>query len=63
MGCSDSKELNTLDRPLERSLTVWGDYLNSETRTILALLNIAGIPHEFEEIDIIRGDNTREAYV
>lgn len=53
MGCSGSKE-NTLDRPgLAGSgkLTVWGDYFNSETRTVLAILQIAGVPHSLEEID------------
>jgi hypothetical protein len=44
MGCSGSKE-NTLERPGSGKLTVWGDYFNSDTRTILSILFIAGIPH------------------
>lgn len=50
MGCGGSKE-NTLDRPGSGKLTVWGDYFNSDTRTILAIVNIAGVPHQLEEID------------
>lgn len=65
MGCSGSKE-NTLDRPgLAGSgkLTVWGDYFNSETRTVLAILQIAGVPHSLEEIDQFRGDLKKESYL
>ena len=52
MGCSGSKE-NTLDRPGAASgkLTVWGDYFNSDTRTILSILTVAVIPHVLEEVD------------
>jgi len=44
MGCSGGKE-NTLERPGGGKLTVWGDHFNSDTRTILAILYIAGIAH------------------
>lgn len=65
MGCSGSKE-NTLDRPGgagSGKLTVWGDYFNSETRTVLAILSIAGVPHSLEEIDQFRGDLKKESYL
>jgi hypothetical protein len=50
MGCSASKE-TTLERPGAGKLTVWGDYFNSDTRTIIAILNISGIMHLIEEVD------------
>lgn len=62
MGCSGSKE-NTLERPGGGKLTVWGDYFNSDTRTILAILYIAGIPHAMEEVDQFKGDHKKESYL
>ena len=52
MGCSAAKE-NTLDRPgaAGSKLTVWGDHFNSDTRTILSILTVAGVPHNLEEVD------------
>jgi len=50
MGCGSSKE-NTLERPGGGKLTVWGDHFNSDTRTILSILNIAGVPHQLEIVD------------
>ncbi len=61
MGCSNGKE--TLERPGSNTLTVYGNYFNAETRTIIACLQIAGIPFELEEVDHIRGDNLKEAYL
>ena len=57
MGCSNGKQ-ETLDRPGVNGgkLTVWGDYFNSDTRTILSILQVAGIPHTLEEVDQFRGD-------
>ena len=49
MGCGGSKD--TLERPGQGKLTVWGDYFNSDTRTIIAILDYAGVPHNFVEID------------
>jgi hypothetical protein len=64
MGCSGSKE-NTLERPGNYSskLTVWGDYFNSDTRTILSILLVAGIPHVLEEVDQFKGDHKKESYI
>lgn len=64
MGCSGSKE-NTLERPgaPAQKLTIWGDYFNSDTRTILSILNIAGIPFNLEEVDYFRGDNKKDSYL
>ena len=65
MGCAGSKD-NTLERPgglSKNQLTVWGDYFNSDTRTILSILHIAGIPHAIEEVDQFRGDHKKESYL
>jgi len=64
MGCSGSKE--TLDRPGgagSGKLTIWGDYFNPETRTILITLKMAGVPHAVEEVDQFRGDLKKESYL
>ncbi len=64
MGCSGSKE--TLDRPGgagSGKLTIYGDHFNSETRTILTILQIAGVPHALEEVDQFRGDLKKESYL
>jgi len=65
MGCSGSKE-NVLDRPGvagSGKLTVWGDYFSSETRTILAILEHAGVAHSLEEVDQFRGDQKKQSYL
>jgi glutathione S-transferase len=62
MGCSAGKE-NTLERPGSGKLTVWGDFFNSDTRTILAILQIAGVPHDIQEIDQFKGDHKKESYL
>ena len=38
-----------------KSIIVYGHYFNSDTRTILALLEISQAEYEFEEVDIFRG--------
>ena len=62
MGCGGSKE-NTLDRPGSGKLTVWGDYFNSDTRTILSIINIAGVPYSLEEVDQFKGDHKKDSYL
>lgn len=62
MGCGGSKE-NTLDRPGNGKLTVWGDHFNSDTRTILSIINIAGVPYSFEEVDQFKGDHKKDSYL
>lgn len=50
-------------RPIEISeklivtkrIIVYGHYFNSDTRTILALLDISQADYEFEEVDIFQG--------
>jgi hypothetical protein len=43
MGCGKA---TTLDRT-GGALTVYGDYFNTDTRTILAILDIAGATYSF----------------
>jgi len=62
MGCGGSKE-NTLERPGGGRLTIWGDYFNSDTRTILSVLYIAGVPYQLEEIDMFKGDHKKDSYL
>ena len=44
MGCGGSTHL---PRNGTGALTVYGDFFNSDTRTILSMLYIAGVPHQF----------------
>ena len=60
MGCGGSTHL---PRNGTQTLTVYGDYFNPETRTILAMLYIAGVPHQFQEIDTFKGDHKKESYI
>jgi hypothetical protein len=39
MGCGKA---TTLDRTTTGALTVYGDYFNTDTRTLLAILDITG---------------------
>lgn len=70
MGCSESKNNSsaTLERPGAMAagntkLKVWGDYFNADTRTILSILNIAGVAHDIQEVDMFKGDHKKEFYI
>lgn len=55
MGCGGS---TTLERKGPQKLIVYGDHLNSETRTILAMIKIAGImDFQFEKVDTLKGEH------
>lgn len=62
MGCGNSNG-NGLPRPGQDKLVIWGDYFNSDTRTMLAILDIAGVPKTMEEVDQFKGDQKKEAYL
>ena len=51
MGLCQAKPSDTLDRPGSSILTVWGDFFQPETRTLMIMIQIAGINHEFREVD------------
>ena len=44
-------------------LTIYGDYFQSETRSILAILDYCGLKYDFNEIDIIQGEHESESYM
>ena len=62
MGCSGGKQ-QTLDRPGQGKYMLWGDYMNSETRTILSIFFIANVPHQLTEVDTLKGDHKAQAYL
>jgi hypothetical protein len=62
MGCNGGKE-NTLDRPGGGKLVVWGDTFNSDTRTLLSILEISGVPFEFKEIDTFKEEQKKPEYL
>lgn len=71
MGCGGSKQ-GAVARPggdinLARGkpgkLTVWGDYLNCETRTVLAILKHNSIEHNFQMVDTLKEEHKKESYV
>ena len=72
MGCGGSKQ-GGVQRPggdinLARGgkpgkLTVWGDYLNCDTRTVLAMLKHKSIEHNFQLVDTLKDEHKQESYV
>ena len=63
MGVLCGKESSTLDKPGQSILTVWGDFFSSETRTIMTMIRMADLKHEFHEIDQFKGDHKTEDYL
>ena len=43
-------------------LVVYGDYFNQDTRSILAILDIAGVERRFEVVDTFKVENMNEAF-
>jgi len=72
MGCKGSKQGGNT-RPGSANLqlakgkpgthVVWGDYLSSDTRAILATFKLVNIPHEFRLVDTLKGENKQESYI
>jgi hypothetical protein len=62
MGCSGNKE-NALERPGGGKLIVWGDNFNSDTRTLISILQISGVAFEFKEIDTFKGEQKKVEYM
>lgn len=42
---------------------VWGDYFNSDTRTLLSILSISGVPFELKEIDTFKEEQKKPEYI
>jgi len=51
MGLCGGKENGALERPNQGILTVYGDYFSPETRTLMALIRMGDVKHEFTELD------------
>ena len=47
----------------KKPLKVYGHHFNSDTRTVLTLLDISGTDYEFEEIDIFKGKHQEAMYL
>ena len=43
--------------------TVWGDYLSSETRTLLAIFKLQEIDHDFKLVDTLKEEHKKDAYL
>jgi glutathione S-transferase len=64
MGCSGSKgQGNESLARLNTKLTVWGDYFNSDTRALLAILTIAKVPHAVEKVNMLNEEHRKESYL
>lgn len=40
-------------RPVRNGMTIWGDYINSDTRTILAIMDICSEKYVFKQLDTL----------
>ena len=40
-------------RPTQKKLTLWGDYINADTKAILTVLRLCNIDHEYTNIETI----------
>lgn len=40
-------------RPVRNGLTIWGDYINSDTRTILVILEISSEKYVFKSLNTL----------
>src|SRR5437868_2018667 len=63
MGVCGSKDNSSLDRPGQGVLTVWGDYFSPETRTILTMLTLGQVKHEFQAVDQFKGEHRKDQYL
>ena len=44
-------------------MQVYGHIFDSDTRTIIVLLDLSGIDYEFKEVDILKGEHKELAYL
>eukprot|EP00347_Sterkiella_histriomuscorum_P024508 403330868 len=54
---------NTLEKPGSGILTVYGDHFSPETRTIMCMIEMGQVPHQFHAVDQFKGDHKREEYI
>ena len=44
-------------RPVSKKLTLWGDYVNADTKAILSVLMICNIEYEYRNIETLREEH------
>ena len=68
MGCCSSSEAQTntaqiFDKTIARqTLTIYGDYFDSDSRALVTMLAIAGYAPEVRIIDQFQGDHTKAEF-
>ena len=62
MGCGGSKDQHSSER-LSSRLTVYGDYFNSDTRTLLGILKISQVAHSFQEVKMLKEEHRQPSYL
>ena len=63
MGCGNSSPGPIERLPGSGRLTVYGDYFNTETRTLLGILKVSGVPHHFEKVSMIQEEHRKPSYL
>lgn len=63
MGLCGGKESNSLERPGQGILTVYGDYFTGETRTLMTMIALGQVPHLFVAVDQFKADHRRDDYL
>ena len=44
-------------RPVSKKLTLWGDYINAESKAILSVLMICQVDHDYKNIETMREEH------
>ena len=58
MGGSLCKE-QADTRPATKKFTLWGDYMNSDTKAILSVLTLCKIEHEYRNVETMLEEHKR----
>ena len=48
-------------RPESKKLTLWGDYINADTKAILSVLELCHIEHEYHNVETMLEEHKRNA--
>lgn len=54
--CEEQEDVKP-DAKLISKITIFGDYINSDTRLILACLKISGEPHEYVNMNTLQNEH------
>ena len=60
MGCGNSA--GAADRR-GGGLIIYGDYFNPQTRTLLAVVDVAGVGYNFDLVDQLAGEDKKDPYL